>query len=92
MIGLILIGTFFGLILCNVPIAVSMGLSAIAGLIYCKLPLSVIASLMASAIGKSTLLAIPFFILAGVIMDYAGISRRLVYFARTCIGHRKAFW
>lgn len=89
MIGFILIGTFFGLILCNVPIAVSMGLSAIAGLLYCSLPLSVVASLMASAVGKSTLLAIPFFILAGVIMDYAGISRRLVYFARVCIGHRK---
>ena len=44
---------------------------------------------MYSAIGKFTLLAIPFFILAGVIMEYAGISRRLVQFAKVCVGHRK---
>lgn len=87
MTGLILVGVFFALILCNIPIAVSMGLAAIAGLFYCDMPVSVVPSLMASAIGKSSLLAIPFFILAGVIMDYAGISRRLVNFARACIGH-----
>jgi len=39
--------------------------------------------------GKFTLLAIPFFVLAGVIMDYAGISRRLIKFAQTCVGHRR---
>lgn len=89
MTGLILVGSFFLLILCNVPIAVAMGLSAVAGLMHCDLSLTVVPGLMANAVGKSTLLAIPFFILAGVIMDYAGISRRLVAFARTCVGHKK---
>jgi C4-dicarboxylate transporter DctM subunit len=42
---------------------------------------------MYASLGKFTLLAIPFFVLAGVIMEYAGISRRLVRFANVLVGH-----
>ncbi|WP_304508328.1 TRAP transporter large permease, partial [Anaerotignum sp.] len=42
-----------------------------------------------SGTAKFALLAIPFFILAGSIMEYAGISKRLINFANACVGHRK---
>ena len=45
--------------------------------------------LMNSAISKSVLLAIPYFILAGVIMEYAGISKRLIDVAEVFFGHIK---
>ena len=86
MIGIILIGTFFGLLLCRVPVAASMGLAAIAGMLHMGFKISVFPTAFYAAIAKYTLLAIPFFILAGVIMDYAGISKRLINFANACVG------
>lgn len=88
-IALILFGSFFALVFLNVPIAVSLGLSAIIGLWIMDLPFSVFPSVMYTAIGKFTLMAIPFFILAGVIMEYAGISKRLIRFASDLVGHLK---
>lgn len=88
-IGVLLIVIFFILVFCNVPIAISLGLSAIVALLILDFPLSIIGNLVYAGIGKFVLLAIPFFILAGVIMDYAGISKRLVRFAQTCVGHQR---
>lgn len=87
--ALILIGSFFLLLLCNVPVAVSMGLAAVFGMLYGGFGLKSVATVFYSAIAKYTMLAIPFFILAGIIMDYAGISKRLIRFADACCGHRK---
>ena len=89
MMTLILFGIFFALVLLNVPIGVALGLAASVGLMYAEFPLSVVPGIMYSGTAKFALLAIPFFILAGVIMDHAGISRRLVNFAQACVGHRK---
>ncbi|MEL7623083.1 MAG: TRAP transporter large permease [Clostridiales bacterium] len=90
MLALILFGLFFLFIFLNIPIAISLSLSTLVGLVYGGYPLAMFPSIMYSAIGKFTLLAIPFFILAGVIMDYAGISKRLIHFATVCVGHRKS--
>ncbi|KXL52361.1 sialic acid TRAP transporter permease protein SiaT [Anaerotignum neopropionicum] len=89
MMTLILFGLFFLLVFLNVPIAISLGMAASIGLMYGQFPLSVIPSILYSGTAKFTLLAIPFFILAGSIMEYAGISRRLIHFANACVGHRK---
>lgn len=89
MIGLVLIGTFFGLLLLRVPVAASMGLATLAGILKMGFKISVFPTVFYAAIAKYTLLAIPFFIVAGVIMDYAGISGRLINFANACVGHRK---
>ncbi len=83
----ILFGGFFLLVLFNVPIAVSMAISSLAALAYAGFSLEIFANIMMTAIAKSTLLAIPYFILAGVIMEYAGISRRLISFADAMVGH-----
>ena len=85
----ILFGLFFIMVILNVPIGAALGLAASAGLIYADFPLSIIPGIMYSGTAKFALLAIPFFILAGVIMEHAGISRRLVDFANACVGHKK---
>lgn len=87
---LILFGVFFLLVFLNIPIAVSLGLTAMIGLYVGGFPFSMFPNVMYASIGKFALLAIPFFVLAGSIMEYAGISQRLVNFARTCVGHRKS--
>ncbi|TCP53551.1 C4-dicarboxylate transporter DctM subunit [Tamaricihabitans halophyticus] len=91
MIELILFGTFFVLLLLGVPVAFALGLAAVFALLSTGgfADLSVVPSVFTASIASETLLAIPFFILAGVIMEYAGISRRLVDFANACVGHRK---
>jgi C4-dicarboxylate transporter DctM subunit len=89
-LAIILFGLFFLLVFLNIPIAVSLGLSTLVGLFIGGFPFSMFPSIMYSAIGKFALLAIPFFILAGIIMEYAGISQRLIKFARVCVGHRKS--
>lgn len=89
MISAILVGSFFGLLLLGVPIAASMGLSALLGIQYLGMDITILTNVFYAAIAKNSLLAIPFFILTGVIMDYAGISTRLIDFANAMIGHRK---
>jgi len=90
MFGIILIGSFLLLIILNVPIAVSLGVSSIIGLWYSDLSLDVVAPTVYSAINKFSLLAIPFFILAGLIMEKGGISSRLVAFAQKIMGGLKS--
>lgn len=87
--ALVLIGSFFLLLLLDVPVAASMGLAAAFGMLYGGFGLSSVATVFYSAIAKFTMLAIPFFILAGVVMEYAGISKRLVRLANAFIGHKK---
>lgn len=88
-IGLVLVGSFFLLLCLRVPVAAAMGLASIVGMFYAGYGISMFTSVFYAAIAKYTLLSIPFFILAGVIMDYAGISKRLIAFANACVGHRK---
>ena len=84
MTELILFGTFFILILFNMPIAFALGLAGLVVLYLDKgvAALQLIPSIMNASISSFTLLAIPFFVLAGVIMEYSGISKRLIDFAR----------
>ena len=86
-VGITLFLVFFGLLLFNVPIAVALGLSSIVTLFAFDLPVAVYSYTMYAATAKFTLLAIPFFILAGMIMEKAGISKRLIDFANKGVGH-----
>src|SRR5687767_14447371 len=52
-------------------------------------PIAIIASRTFGAVDSFTLLAIPFFILAGELMETGGISRRLIDFARAMVGHMR---
>lgn len=90
MSALVVFGSFAILLLLGVPIALSLGMASVLTLLYENLPLSIIPANLYSSTGKFVLLAIPFFILGGNIMEKSGISSRLIDFARTLVGHRKS--
>jgi C4-dicarboxylate transporter, DctM subunit len=70
----------------SVPIAIAIGLASVLAVAFSNLSLLVVAQQMFIAIDKYPLAAIPFFILAGNLMETGGISRRLVEFAKSIIG------
>ncbi len=71
----------------RVPIAVAMGMSSVAYLIVTDSNLVLIIQTTVSNLNSFTLLAIPFFILAGELMNMSGISERLITVAKTLVGH-----
>lgn len=85
---MILFLLFFLLILAGMPIAYCLGISSVISLVNDGFALTTFASTMYSGTAKPTLLAIPFFILAGVIMEKGGISEKLVNFAKAMVGHK----
>ncbi|SBW03426.1 conserved membrane hypothetical protein [uncultured delta proteobacterium] len=89
MTAVILVCVFAGLLSLNVPIAISLGMASIAALLHNDLGLAMIPSNVFSATSKFALLAVPFFILAGNIMEKSGISHKLIDFAQALVGHRK---
>lgn len=77
------------LLLWNTPIAVGLGMASLVTIYLNDAPLAVFPTTMYAATAKFALLAIPFFILAGVVMEAAGVSSRLIKFANVCVGHIK---
>ena len=89
MISAVLFISFFVFLILGVPIALCLGLSSVCAILYSGTSLTIVATNMYSGISKFLLLAIPFFVLSGNIMAKAGISRRLINFVDTCVGHKK---
>jgi tripartite ATP-independent transporter DctM subunit len=85
---LVLVISFVILILLNVPVAFCMGISTVLALLAMgDLPAFVAtAHKIATGIDSFTLLAIPFFILSGLLMGQGGIARRLINFANVLVG------
>ncbi|WP_336239574.1 TRAP transporter large permease [Enterobacter chuandaensis] len=82
----VLLFTLAILLALGMPVAFAVGLSAVAGALWIDLPLEALMIQITSGVNKFTLLAIPFFILAGAIMAEGGIARRLVNFAYVFVG------
>ncbi|WP_312928109.1 TRAP transporter large permease [Pseudescherichia sp.] len=82
----VLLFTLAILLALGMPVAFAVGLSAVAGALWIDLPLEALMIQITSGVNKFTLLAIPFFILAGAIMAEGGIARRLVNFAYIFVG------
>ena len=80
--SLVLFGIFIILLICNIPIAVSLGIASIVSIVVTGLPIEMFPINVFSASSKFSLLAIPFFIVAGNIMEKAGISEKLIDFAK----------
>jgi len=72
----------------RVPLAFAIGLATIAALWSADIDMMIFAQRMVSGTQSFSLLAIPFFILAGDLMTAGGISRRLVGFADVLVRHR----
>lgn len=87
MVGFVLFGSLTAMLVCNVSIAVAMGISSVLALLVSGMSLSMIPANYYAASSKFVLLAIPFFILGGNIMAKADISVRLIRLARSFVGH-----
>ena len=82
----VLLGSFVVLMLVGMPVAYALGLASLAGALWIDLPLDAVMIQLASGVNKFSLLAIPFFVLAGALMAEGGMSRRLVAFASVLVG------
>ncbi|WP_310463113.1 TRAP transporter large permease [Sphaerotilus sp.] len=83
----LLIASFLGLMVCGVPVAVAMaGGSLVYILVSGTVPDIVLAQRMIAGIESFPLLAVPFFILAGNLMNIAGITGRIYDFAVALVG------
>lgn len=85
--GWLLVLVFFALIALRVPIAFALGLSSLLVLHVTGMGFSMVADLFFSNVAKFSLLAIPFFILAGVIMGEVGVAHRIVRFVELLVGN-----
>ena len=80
----------FVLFLLNIPIAFSLIASSMVYFLFINdsIPVSLVMQRFISSAESFPLLAIPFFIMVGSVMNYAGISRSLLAFADSMIGHK----
>ncbi|MBO9455479.1 TRAP transporter large permease [Paracoccus sp. R12_1] len=84
--GSMMVGLFFLLLVLRVPVAFALGLSALAAMWQLGFGLDLVGDLLTAGIGKFSLLAIPFFILAGNLMGRLGIADRMIRFFRVLVG------
>src|SRR5436190_14373896 len=83
---LILIFSFFFFIIVGAPIAYAMGMAALVGAFWIGIPFEAVMIKITDGVSKFSLLAIPFFVLAGAIMAEGGMARRLVALANVMVG------
>src|SRR5690554_811161 len=85
----VLLSVFVVLLVLNVPISIAIGVATFGAMLFTIdfAPAAVtVAQRMASGLNSFSLLAIPFFILSGLLMGHGGIARRLIDFAKVIIG------
>lgn len=85
----VLVGPLFGFMALGVPIFLSMGLTCIIFALIYKVPLFLIAMSYIRGIDNYAFLAIPFYFLAGDLMNRSGITDRLLKFSSAFVGHIK---
>ena len=85
-IGVIIALLFLVFIAMGVPIAVSIGVPSVVGLLLADMPLSYIAQSAYTAVDSFTVIAVPMFILSGVLMEKGGLTKRLIRLASVIVG------
>lgn len=85
----VLMGAFLAFLALGVPVFFAMGLAALAFVLTTggQVPFNVLASSLVQGIDSFAFLAIPFFFLAGELMNTGGITRRLIAFSAALVGH-----
>jgi C4-dicarboxylate transporter DctM subunit len=87
MANFLLVGLLLGFLAINVPVAVTFGIAAALFLaLLTDVPLTLIPQQMFGGTDSTVLQAVPFFLLAGALMDKGGISRRLINLANVLVG------
>jgi len=84
--AVVVLGSFFVLLAMGTPVAYTLGIVSVIGALFIDVPLDAVMIQIASGINKFSLLAIPFFVLAGAIMAEGGIANRLIAFASIFVG------
>ena len=84
----LLFGVFTVLMCAAVPLAVALGLSGVAVIVAAKMGIMSVPTMVYSGIAKYPLIAIPVFILAGMIFERSGVAARLVRLAESLVGKR----
>lgn len=85
----ILLGIFGAGVVIGMPVAFAMGIAAASAFWYEGFPMLITFQRATAGVSVFSLLAIPFFVLAGEIMLHGGIARRLVKLASALVGHLK---
>ena len=89
----LMMGALLALMLLGFPVALSMGLTSVLTLGFLRgfadIPWDILAQRIMYGVTNFTLLAIPFFILAGRLCNEAQITDRIFEFAKTMVGHFK---
>ncbi len=88
-LALFLLSLFVGFIVLGIPIGFSLGIAGFIGLLVADQNMMMFAQTFLSGMGNFAYLAIPFFVLLGVVMEKADISRSLVDFADEIVGYLK---
>jgi C4-dicarboxylate transporter DctM subunit len=86
--SLILLGLFLAMLFLGVPVAVSLGLAGTAVLLAESLGIMALPTNIWTGIAKYPLLALPMFVLAGMVFERSGVAERLVRFASALVGAR----
>ena len=73
-------------IFCKMPVSFALGTSSLLVLAYGGLKLSIVPQFAFSGLDSFALLAIPFYIFAGVLMEYSGISKMLIDWIKSFVG------
>ncbi|MBA3775450.1 MAG: TRAP transporter large permease [Betaproteobacteria bacterium] len=85
---LMLFGVFAVLVVIEVPVAFAMGLASIFTIAFTQpIPLSIVVQRMGTGLDSFVLIAIPLFVLAGHLLNRAGIADRIFEFAAALVGH-----
>jgi len=84
----LLFGVFVVLMCAAVPLAVALGLSAVSVIVAAKMGIMAVPTTVYGGIAKYPLIAIPVFILAGMIFERSGVAARLVRLAEAIVGKR----
>ena len=87
MIAVILVVVFVGLLLLSMPVGFSMALASIVAVVISGLSMKSIPQMAVVGVQSFPLLAVPFFILAGNLMNNGGITKRIYNFALSIVGH-----
>ena len=88
----VLFGSFICLILLRVPVAIAIGTAALVTFLTSDFSnaLQIIPQQMLEGVNKASLTAVPFFILAGNLMNVCGVTERIFAFANALVGHLRA--
>lgn len=86
---IILFGSLLILLMLAVPVGVALGLAAIIGMVMTDMDLGMFVQRLFNTFDSFPLLAVPFFILAGDIMQQGTISNCLLNFCRSLVGHMR---